>query len=125
MTGARTTSTAASTSSRKEEHIEFLVEFEIKIPEGITESEVKDREGAEAEAAAKLVEEGHLVRVWKLAVGSGDTQVLGLYRADSATELDGLLRALPLYEWMRVSVTPLASNPNDPARSPVTDGNRT
>jgi len=108
----------------KEEDVEFLVEFEIKIPEGTPESEVKDREDAEADAAAKLVEEGHLVRVWKLPVGAGETQVLGLYRADSETELDGLLRALPLYEWMRVSVTPLALHPNDPARSQLTDGNR-
>jgi|SRR5882757_6913407 len=104
--------------------MEFLVEFEVKIPKGTTESEVTDREDAEAEAAAKLVEDGHLVRVWKLPVGSGETPVLGLYRADSETELDGLLRALPLYEWMRVSVTPLAAHPNDPGRSPVTGGNR-
>jgi muconolactone delta-isomerase len=104
--------------------MEFLVEFEIKIPEGPTESEVRDREDAEADAAAKLVEEGHLVRVWKLPVGSGETRILGLYRADSETELDGLLRALPLYEWMRVSVTSLAPHPNDPAGSPVTDGSR-
>jgi muconolactone delta-isomerase len=117
------TSTAVGTSSRKEEDMEFLVEFEIKIPEGTTESEVKDREAAEADAAAKLVEEGHLVRVWKLPVASGETPVLGLYRADSETELDELLRALPLYEWMRVGVTPLAPHPNDPARSPVSDGN--
>jgi muconolactone D-isomerase len=103
--------------------MEFLVEFEIEIPAGTAESEVKDREDAEAEAAAKLVEEGHLVRVWKLPVESGKTPVLGLYRAGSDTELDGLLRALPLYEWMRVSVTPLAPHPNDPARSPMTDGN--
>jgi len=104
--------------------MEFLVEFEIKIPEGTTASELKDREDAEAEAAAMLVAEGHLVRVWKLPAESGETQTLGLYRADSETELDGLLRALPLYEWMRVSVTPLAPHPNDPAQSLVTDGNR-
>ena len=29
--------------------------------------------------------------------------------------MDGLLRALPLYEWMRVTVTPLEPHPNDPA----------
>jgi muconolactone delta-isomerase len=104
--------------------MEFLVEFEIKIPDRTTESEVKDREDAEADAAATLVEEGHLARVWKLPVESGKPQILGLYRADSETELDGLLRALPMYEWMRVSVTPLTPHPNDPARSPVTDGNR-
>jgi muconolactone delta-isomerase len=104
--------------------MEFLVEFEITIPDGTTESEVMEREDAEADAAAKLVEEGHLVRVWKLGVESSKKQILGLYRADGETELDGLLRALPLYEWMRVSVTPLAPHPNDPARSPVTDGDR-
>jgi muconolactone delta-isomerase len=100
--------------------MEFLVEFEIKIPEGTTESEVKDREGAEADAVAKLAEEGHLVRVWKLPVGSGETQVLGLYRADSETELDGLLRALPLYEWMKVTITALKPHPNDPAAAHTT-----
>jgi muconolactone delta-isomerase len=104
--------------------MEFLVEFEIKIPEGTSESEVKDREDAEADAAAKLVEEGHLIRVWKLPVEPGETQILSLYRADTETELDGLLRGLPLYEWMRVSVTPLAPHPNDPAQSAATDGNR-
>jgi muconolactone delta-isomerase len=38
-----------------------------------------------------------------------------LYRAESEGELDGLLRALPLYEWMRITVTPLEPHPNDPA----------
>jgi len=100
--------------------MEFLVEFEIKIPEGTTESEVKGREDAEAQAAAKLVEEGHLVRVWKLSFEPGETQILGLYRADSETELDGLLRALPLYEWMKVTITALKPHPNDPAAAHTT-----
>jgi hypothetical protein len=38
-----------------------------------------------------------------------------LYRAESEADMDGLLRALPLYEWMRVTVTPLEPHPNDPA----------
>ncbi|MGZ4288736.1 MAG: muconolactone Delta-isomerase family protein [Gaiellaceae bacterium] len=70
---------------------------------------------AEAAAAAKLVDEGHLVRLWKSPVAPGETKVLGLYRADSQTEMTGLLRALPLYDWMRVTVTPLEPHPNDPA----------
>jgi muconolactone delta-isomerase len=112
----------AACTSLKEEDMEFLVQFEIRIPEAATESEVEDRQAAEAQAAAKLVEQGHLVRVWKLPVESGETEILGLYRADSETELNGLLRALPLYEWMRVSVSPLAPHPNDPARFRMTDG---
>jgi muconolactone delta-isomerase len=95
--------------------VEFLVEFEINVPEGTPESEVKDREQAEAVAAAKLVDDGHLVRLWKLPVTYGDPKVLGLYRARGETELDALLAALPFAEWMRVTITALGLHPNDPA----------
>jgi muconolactone delta-isomerase len=90
--------------------MEFLVEFEIHVPAGTPEAEVGDRERAEASAAARLVADGHLLRVWTRA----DT-TLGLYRAGSETELDRLLDALPLREWMNVTVTPLGPHPNDPA----------
>ena len=90
--------------------MEFLVEFDVNVPDGVPESEVNDREGAEASAARTLAEEGHLVRVWRR-----EGKVLGLYRAQSRSELDGLLGALPLYDWMQVAVTPLETHPNDPA----------
>ena len=96
--------------------MEFLVQFELNIPDGVPESEVEDRERAEAAAAETLAGEGHLVRLWQAPVGTSPTTVLGLYCADSKAELDGLVRALPLYEWMRTSVTPLVQHPNDPAR---------
>jgi muconolactone delta-isomerase len=95
--------------------MEFLVEFEVDIPKGTPVSEVNDREEAEAFAAANLAGEGHLLRLWKRLVASGETRILGLYRAESETELDSLLGGLPLAEWMHVTVTPLESHPNDPA----------
>ncbi len=95
--------------------MEFLVEFEIEVPDGTPESEVSDRKRAEAVAAARLVQDGHLVRVWTRHVPGEATTVLGLYRAEGETELDGLLGALPLFEWMNVTVTPLGPHPNDPA----------
>ena len=94
--------------------MEFLVEFVINVPEGTPESEVNDRNHAEAVAAAKLVDEGHLVRLWKRPAANGETTVLGLYRAENETQLDALFAALPLAEWMRVNITPLAPHPNDP-----------
>jgi muconolactone delta-isomerase len=100
--------------------MEFLVEFEVNVPEGTWESEVVDRNRAEASAAAKLVDEGHLVRLWRLPVESRDTKAVGLYRADSEAQLDGLLRALPLWEWLQVTVTPLGPHPNDPAAKATT-----
>ena len=94
--------------------MEFLVDFQVNVPEGTPESEVEDREQAEATAAARLVDDGHLVRVWNLPVAHGESRILGLYCADGEAELEGLLRALPLYEWMDVTVTPLEPHPNDP-----------
>ncbi len=91
--------------------MEFLVEFKLDIPIGAPVSEVHDREEAEAVAAAKLAGEGHLLRVWKR---SGEATILGLYRAASRAELNGVLRGLPLADWMDVTVTPLEPHPNDP-----------
>jgi len=95
--------------------MDFLVEFEVDVPAGTSDTEVKDRERAEAVAAAKLADEGHLLRVWKRPLSAGEASVLGLYRADSERELDRLVSALPLYEWMTVTVRRLEPHPNDPA----------
>ena len=98
--------------------MEFFVQFELDIPDGVARSDVDDRKRGEAAAAETLATEGRLVRLWQADVGAGRTITLGLYRAGSKAELDGLLGALPLYEWMRVSITPLVQHPNDPARYP-------
>jgi muconolactone delta-isomerase len=94
--------------------MEFLVEFEVEVPDGTPESEVERRNGAEASAAARLVEEGRLLRLWRRAAVADDTTVIGVYAADSQAELDDLLRALPLAEWMQITIIPLAPHPNDP-----------
>jgi muconolactone D-isomerase len=95
--------------------MEFLVEFEIEVPSGTPQEEVERRQRAEAAAAAKLAEDGHLVRLWRMSAGGGGATAIGLYRADSEAELDGLLAALPLADWLHVTVTPLEAHPNDPA----------
>jgi muconolactone D-isomerase len=45
--------------------MEFLVEFEVNVPDGTPASKVEARKSAEASAAARLADEGHLVRLWK------------------------------------------------------------
>jgi muconolactone delta-isomerase len=96
--------------------MEFLVQFELDIPDGASQAEVEDRERAEAAAAQRLADEGHLDRLWQVSSGTGRATVLGLYRAGSTAELEGILGALPLYEWMRTSITSLVQHPNDPAK---------
>jgi muconolactone delta-isomerase len=104
--------------------MEFLVEFNVNVPAGASESEVNRREAAEASAAAELIDDGHLVRVWKAPAAADETKALGLYRADSETQLCGLLDALPLRDWMHVTVTPLEPHPNDPAAQVLRPGRR-
>jgi muconolactone delta-isomerase len=94
--------------------MEFLVEFDVNVPEGASASEIEDRQNGESAAAAKLAKEGHLVRLWKPPATRGKTGALGLYRADSQDQLERLLADLPLSDWMNVSVTPLGGHPNDP-----------
>jgi muconolactone delta-isomerase len=94
--------------------MEFLVEFDIRIPDGTAEAEVEQRESAEAAAAAGLARDGSLVRLWKPEVTPEGAKVLGLYRGDSEAQLAGLLSGLPLSDWMQVTVTPLEPHPNDP-----------
>jgi muconolactone delta-isomerase len=95
--------------------MEFLVEFELIVPAGTAEAEIDERERAESAATTQLANEGHLVRVWSTTFSkTGGPSVIGLYRAESPSELEDLLRRLPLYEWMRVGITPLGTHPNDP-----------
>ena len=77
--------------------MEFLVRFDVTVPDGMPGSEVTERLSDEASAAAG---QGHLVRLWRPPVAPGESKAIGLYRADSEAELDGLLAALPLDGWM-------------------------
>jgi muconolactone delta-isomerase len=101
--------------------VEFLVEFEVDIPNGTPQSEVKNRENNEAVAAAKLVDEGHLVRLWTMHVAPDKPRILGLYRADSESELEALLWALPMHEWMHITIKALEQHPNDPMANGSTE----
>ncbi len=96
--------------------IEFLVEFDVEVPDGTSEADLEQRLRAEAVAAAGLAAGGHLLRLWRPAAGAGDPTAVGLYAADSRAELDALLGALPIADWMQVTVLPLSPHPNDPGR---------
>jgi muconolactone delta-isomerase len=91
--------------------VEFLVEFELDVPPETPEAEVAEREREEAAAAARLAEDGHLLRVW-----NGPGAVVALYRADSDAQLRCLLDSSPLREWMEITITALAPHPSDPGR---------
>lgn len=101
--------------------MEFLVEFQLTIPQEADPAEVDARKQAETAASAELARAGQLVRLWTVSKSPGRWRGMGLYRADSKSRMEALLRALPLYDWMQVTVTALEAHPNDPALAPGSD----
>jgi len=93
---------------------EFLTTFTIAIPDGTPEQLVADTKALEAQRAKELAGQGHLLRLWRLPAGGPDA--LGLWRASDITEMQAILKSLPLDVWMTEEITPLTAHPSDPAR---------
>lgn len=88
--------------------MEFLVHIEIRLPEAMPEARRAELAEAERARGRELIEQGLLVRIWRLP---GRTANVSLYRAADATELHEALSSLPLWPYMRVLVEALAVHP--------------
>jgi muconolactone D-isomerase len=95
--------------------MEFLTTLITNVPDGTPDATVDETRAREAIRAAELAKQGHLLRLWKPPVEPGEWRTLGLWRADSESELKRVIATLPLHIWMTVEITPLKPHPNDPA----------
>ena len=86
----------------------FFIYLEVSVPPD-TPAEVKEQvRAAEHARAFELIEAGKLRRIWR-PVGTADTCCI--WEADSLEELHTAVRALPLYPYMKLTVTPLIEHP--------------
>src|ERR1700734_2413437 len=60
-----------------EDDMEFLVEFELEIPDGVQASDVGLHDVAAA--AERLADQGRLVRLWSVPSGLEEDKILALY----------------------------------------------
>jgi muconolactone D-isomerase len=97
--------------------MDYLVAFTVTVPKGAPAREVEERMTGEATRVVELAAQGHALRVWKPLPDDGRSRAIGLYRAADDSELEAILKSLPLRPWMEISVTALAEHPNDPALS--------
>ena len=67
---------------------------------------------AERARAGELREAGILVRLWRVL---GSTDSIGLYQAEDADALHEALQSLPMFPWMRFTVEPLVTHPQEKA----------
>jgi muconolactone delta-isomerase len=91
---------------------EFLTTFTRAVPPGTPDEAVRDADAGEAERAAELGRQGHLLRLWQVP-SQGNS--LGQWRAADPAEMQALLKTLPLDPYMTVDTTPLTPHPSDPA----------
>jgi muconolactone delta-isomerase len=101
--------------------MEYLVTMTTHVPEGTPEEDVQEIRRREAARSRELAAQGHLLRLWRPPVEPGEWRTLGLFAADGAGQLEGVLASMPLRIWRTDAVTPLSPHPNDPAL-PATAG---
>ena len=92
---------------------EYLVTFNVRVPDGADAEAVEQLNAGEASRAAELAQEGRLVRLWTLA---GQGHNLGLWQAPDAGAMAAVLRSLPMTAagWLTVETVPLTRHPSDP-----------
>lgn len=91
--------------------MEFLTRAVIDVS-GVPPESVADLRLAESERAHELIEQGHIVRLWRPE--SPRWENVGIWRARDQQELEALIASLPLGPYMDVSITPLLPHPHDP-----------
>lgn len=94
---------------------ESLIAMTITVPAGTASRAVDDKLTREAQRARELSRQGHLRRLWALPAEGTGRRTLGLWNARDPDELDNILKSLPLYPWMTVTITELSPHPSDPA----------
>ncbi|HEY5333533.1 MAG TPA: muconolactone Delta-isomerase family protein [Solirubrobacterales bacterium] len=87
---------------------EFLVEIKINLPADL---DAEDREAlvaAELKRGKELVEAGSISRIWRLP---GRRANVGIWSAPDADALHAAITTLPMFPYMDIEVTALATHP--------------
>jgi muconolactone delta-isomerase len=95
--------------------MEFLVRQSAEAASALPAQRREELRAAERARAAELREAGILVRIWRV-LGSSDS--IALYQAPDADALHEALLSLPMWPWLRFTVEPLVTHPQEKALAP-------
>jgi muconolactone D-isomerase len=87
----------------------FLVHMQVQIPADADKDMIERVKAEEKAYSQNLQREGKWRHLWRVA---GEYASYSVFDADSNDELHALISSLPLFPYMRVSVTPLAQHPS-------------
>lgn len=87
----------------------FQVEMDVQIPAGIAPDVVEQLKKTERERAQELQKSGQWRHLWRVA---GRYANVSIFDVESNEALHDILSTLPLFPFMRISVTPLCRHPS-------------
>jgi muconolactone D-isomerase len=87
----------------------FQVEMDVQIPPGLTSEVVEQLKKTERERAQELQKTGEWRHLWRVA---GRYANVSIFDVASNEALHDILSTLPLFPFMRISVTPLCRHPS-------------
>ncbi|MFJ5990477.1 muconolactone Delta-isomerase [Lentzea sp. NPDC092896] len=93
----------------------FHVRMDVSLPHDMDPQRRAELVRAEKERALELQKMGVWPHLWRVV---GQYSNISVFEVPSNDELHAFLSSLPLWEYMRVEVTPLATHPSDLAAQP-------
>ena len=87
----------------------FMVHMIVDIPSHVSEEEASRIKAEEKAYAQRLQRDGKWLHLWRKV---GEYANYSVFDVDSNDELHDILSGLPLFPFMRITVTPLARHPS-------------
>ena len=87
----------------------YLLEMEVNIPHTWSEEKIADYLAREKAVSQKHQSSGKWVYLWRVAGQYANVSVLNV---DSPDELHQIIRELPLFPYMKITVKSLCKHPN-------------
>ncbi len=95
--------------------MEFLVRQSAAAASALPPERREELRAAERARAAELRQAGILIKIWRV-LGSSDS--IALYQAPDADALHDALLSLPMFPWLRFTVEPLVTHPQEKPLAP-------
>lgn len=90
--------------------MKYLVHMEVNIPRDLPAEERSEVVAREKQYSQQLQREGKWPEIWRVV---GEYANYSVFDVESHDELHTLLQGLPLFPYMNITVTALATHPSD------------
>ena len=87
----------------------FLIRMDVAIPRDLPVDQANDIKAREKAYSQDLQRDGRWKGIWRVV---GEYANYSIFDVQSNDELHQLLQALPLFPFMKIDVTPLATHPS-------------